>query len=207
MFIKCPECNGEAIEGSQLCPLCGGILTPRVGGAAGSEADAGGPVQNSAPSENAAPPPKKSAFQKSGQSGASNHYADPGYEGGQYGVPGKLDPSIRRRSLTGNAIGFMLFFMLGAPFYNLVRPYIRYDYEGYLSIFLMMTPFIGAYLFNDMFLSRAEVEACKRHEEEKSGLQKVSGGIIIFFIAAVAFLFIIAGILILLFGGLGHWKP
>ncbi len=136
MFIKCPECNGEVIEGSQLCPLCGGILAPRDGGfGAGSEADAGGPVQNSALAEITAPPPKKSAFHKSGQSGASNYYADPGYEGGQYGAPGKLDPSIRRRSLTGNAIGFILFFMLGAPFYNLVRPYIRYDYEGIYRFF------------------------------------------------------------------------
>jgi hypothetical protein len=205
MFIKCPECCGEIAEGSVQCLLCGHILTPP--GGAGPEVNAGAPFQNSAAVENASPPPKRSAFQKSGQSDAPDGRVNSLYAGGSCGEPGKLDPSIRRRSLTGNAIGFMLFFMLGAPAYNLLRPYVRYEYEGYLSIFLMMTPFIGAYLFNDVFLSRAEVEACRRREEEKSDLQKISGGIIIFFIAAIVCIFIIAGILILLFGAFGHWKP
>lgn len=205
MFIKCPECSGEVTEGSELCPLCGHILTHS--GGASCEVNAVIPSQNSAVGENASPPTKKSAFQKSGQSQASPYSADSPYAGGRFGESGKLDPAIKRKSLTGNAIGFILFFMLCAPAYNFLRPYVRYEYEGYLSIFLMMTPFIGAYLFNNMFLSRAEVEACKRHEEEKSGLQKISGGIIIFFIAAIVLIFIIAGILILLFGAFGHWKP
>ena len=202
MFIKCPECCGEIAEGSDQCLLCGHILTPP--GGAGAEVNAGARSQNSAGGENAATPVKRSAFQKSGQSQASDDSANYPYTCGE---TGKLDPAIKRKSLTGNAIGFILFFMLCAPAYNFLRPYIRYEYEGYLSIFLMMTPFIGAYLFNDVFLSRAEVEACRRHEEGKSDLQKISGGIIIFFIAAIVCILIIAGILILLFGAFGHWKP
>ena len=205
MFIKCPECCDEIAEGSDQCLLCGHILTPP--GGAGAEVNAGARSQNSAGAENVAPTPKRSAFQKSGQSDAPDGRVNSLYAGGSCGEPGKLDPSIRRRSLTGNAIGFMFFLLLCAPIYNFVRPLIRYDYEGYLSIFLMMTPFIGAYLFNNVFLSRAEVEACRRHEEGKSDLQKISGGIIIFFIAAIICILIIAGILILLFGAFGHWKP
>lgn len=193
MFIKCPECCGEVTESSQLCPFCGHLLISS--GGAGSEVNACDPSQNSAGGENAAPPPKKSGQHEASDDSANNPHAGP-----SCAEPVKLGLAIRLKSLMGNVAGFMFFFLLGPPFFNLVRPFIRYDYEGCLRDYLMMAPFIGIYLFETVFLSKAEIEACRRYEEERNGLEKFLIWITIFFAGTIVYIFTIAGIFILLFG-------
>ena len=197
MFMICPECRGEIAEGSDICPLCGREIKPE--NQPGLSSKDGGST-NFPAAGNGAPPPKKSAFTKNDQA------QEPGgaWQGSRTGDPG---PAIKRKTLLGNFIGFMVFSFLNSPIFNYLQTFVSYERRGLLSIAAMMTPFVGAYLFNNIFLSRAEIEFCRRREEEKNGWQKVSTEFIAYFLTGIICIFVMAGILIILLRPFGNWKP